>query len=172
VVRLGARDVGDPGYDRATGFGVLSLPGALAYAAPPDDPQEPNDDIRYVNGRAFEMPSPALYGGRNSTRSLTATVDVAEDPVDVYRVRVRAGRSLRMTLRPSVGDPDLFMYGPRAKSVRRSRRLAGSTRTGLRADRLTIRNHDDRTRTYYVAVAFSVRKARTMLNARYELRAG
>ena len=34
VVRLGARDVGEPGYENATGFGVLNMPGrAVARAA-------------------------------------------------------------------------------------------------------------------------------------------
>ena len=34
VVRLGARDVGGRGYENATGFGVLSLPGALGRRPP------------------------------------------------------------------------------------------------------------------------------------------
>jgi hypothetical protein len=172
VIRLGARDVGEPGYERATGFGVLSLPGALALPAPPDDPLEPNDDIRYVNGLAFETPARALYRGRGSRRTVSATVDVAEDPADVYRVRIRGNHSLRLALRPRTGDPDLFMFGPRARSIRGGGRIAESTRSGTRTDRLTIRNPAARTRTFYVAVGFSVRKSRSLLNAGYELRAG
>ena len=75
VVRLGARDVGAPGYENATGFGVLNMPGALSLAAPADDPLEPNDDIRYVNGRAFrDRVAAALHrpGRRRSPRRPTS----------------------------------------------------------------------------------------------------
>jgi hypothetical protein len=169
-VRLGARDVGAPGYENATGFGVLNMPGALSLPAPADDPLEPNDDIRYVNGRAFRNPSPALHDG-SGERSLRATADVAEDPVDVYRVRVPAGRRLRLALFPSSGDPDLFVFGPAARSVRTTRRLAGSARSGSLTDRVTVRNRGRRTATYYAAVGFSTRKSRTLLNSTYRLRA-
>ena len=62
---------------------------------------------------------------------MAATADAAEDPIDVYRVKVRAGRKLRLTLKPSVGDPDLFVFGAKARSVRApaasaSRRAAAS----------------------------------------------
>ena len=43
---MSARDVGPPGHDLATGFGVLDIPAALAFPAPPPDPSEPNDDVR------------------------------------------------------------------------------------------------------------------------------
>ena len=88
-MRLGARDIGDEGYENATGFGALSLPGALARRAPANDPREPNDDIRYVDGRTFGSPARALFRGRS--RRVVATADYAEDPVDVYRLRLRPG---------------------------------------------------------------------------------
>jgi subtilisin family serine protease len=169
AVRLGARDVGAPGYENATGFGVLSLPIALAFQPPADDPLEPNDDIRYVNGRAFRDIASPISNGRPG--SVSAVADAAEDPIDVYRVKVRAGRKMRITLKPSVGDPDLFVFGAKARSV--SARPKGiSTRSGKRTDRVTVRNRGRKSTTFYAAVGFNRRKDLKLLNATYTLRAG
>jgi hypothetical protein len=169
VVRLGARDVGRAGYENATGFGVLNLPGALTREPPADDPLEPNDDIRYINGRAFKELTPPLYNGRRA--SISATADVAEDPIDVYRVKVRAGHRLRLSLQPSVGDPDLFVFDGKARSVG-SRSVARSTRSGKLSDTVTVRNRGRKTTTFYAAVGFNKRKRLKLLNASYTLRAG
>src|SRR5215218_3744455 len=170
AVRLGARDVGEPGYENATGFGVLHLPGALARRPPADDPFEPNDDIRYVSGRAFRDLTPALFNGRRA--SVTASADVAEDPIDVYRIKVRARHRVRVSLSPSVGDPDLFVFGGKTRSVFRSRPVARSTRSGKRTDSVRVRNRGRKTTTFYVAVGFSERKQLRLLNASYTLRVG
>jgi len=169
VVRLGARDVPPRGYDRATGFGVLHMPGALTREPPAEDPLEPNDDFRYVDGRAFGDRAAPIYSGRPT--SVAATVDYAEDPVDVYRVRVPAGRRLRLSLAPSAGDPDLFVFRSRARSVRGSRSLRRSIESGDATDRVSVRNRGRRTRTLYVAVGFHADKRLKLLNASYVLRA-
>jgi hypothetical protein len=169
VVRLGARDVGDAGYENATGFGVVNLPGALNREAPADDPLEPNDDVRYVDGRAFDSPTQALYNGR--PRTIEATADLAEDPTDVYRVKVRPGRKARITLSPKVGDPDVFVFDAKTRGVRSTRApVARSTRGGKRTDRVTVRNRGRRTTTFYVAVGFAKQKRLKLLNASYALR--
>ena len=170
VVRLGARDVGEPGYDSASGFGVLNMPGALSRAAPRDDPLEPNDDVRYVDGRAFGKPARPLYRGR--ARTVAAVADFAEDPVDVYRVKLRPGQRLRLSLVPTTGDADLFVFGPRARSVRDSRSLRSSSRRGTAPERISIRNRAGRTRTFYVAVGFDADKRVELYNASYRLRVG
>ena len=173
VVRLGTRDIGRPGYENATGFGALDLPGALGRQPPPEDPMEPNDDIRYVDGRVFRDLAPALYNGRPA--SIAATADVAEDPIDVYRVKVRAGRTLRLRLQPSVGDTDLFVFGSKARGVSHKRSLTRairSTRSGQRTDSVTVRNRGAKTTTFYVAVGFSLNKRIRLLNSKYTLRAG
>ena len=169
VVRVGARDVGRRGYEDATGFGVLNLPGAIGRRPPAEDPQEPNDDIRYVNGRAFRGATSALFRGRPAR--VAATADYAEDPVDVYRLKLRPGRRVRLELNPSVGDPDLFVFGPKARSVRSSRSLASSSRGGGSIERLTIRNRGRRTRTFYATVGFNASKDIELYNTSYELRA-
>ncbi len=167
VVRRGARDIGSAGYDRATGFGVLSLPGALAAVPPADDPLEPNDDVRWIDGRAFRKLAPALYNGRGTT--LAATADLAEDPADVYRIKVRAGQRVRLTLSVAAGDPDLFVYDSHARSVFKASPVARSTRK-RGTDRVTVRNRGGRTTTFYATVAFSKRKQNKTLNATYALR--
>src|SRR6266576_2015995 len=52
VMRNSARDVGRKGWDADTGFGILSIPAALAAKIPAKDPQEPNDDINLVRPHA------------------------------------------------------------------------------------------------------------------------
>jgi len=168
VVRLGARDVGEPGYENATGFGVLHLPSALSRQPPADDPLEPNDDVRYVSGRAFRDLTPALFNGRRA--SVTASADVAEDPIDVYRIKVRRGRKVRISLSPTVGDPDLFVFDGKTKSVFRRRPVGRSTRSGKRTDSVTVRNRGRKTTTFYAAVGFSEGKRLRLLNASYTLR--
>ena len=97
VVRLGARDVGAAGWDADTGFGVLTLAGALARSAPQNDLAEPNDEFELVNGRAFGRPVPLVFSG--ARRSLTAVLDRFEDPADLYRIRIPARTRVRVTCR-------------------------------------------------------------------------
>ena len=172
VVRRGARDIGARGYENSTGFGALSLPGALAKRPPADDPLEPNDDVRHVDGRAFGALAPPLFNG-GKPKTVAAEADVAEDPVDVYRVKLRAGHRLRATLTPSLGDPDLFVFDSHARSVFAGARIGRAVdRTGTGRTVSTVRNRGGRTTTFYVAVGFDKRKKLKRLDARYTLRVG
>ena len=88
AVRLSARDVERPGWDALTGFGVLDVGAALSVPAdklPIQDPAEPNDNLVWVNGRAFGKPSKAVWSG-GSAKRVNALLDKQEDPVDVYRI--------------------------------------------------------------------------------------
>ena len=86
ILRRTAQDVGSKGFDTSTGFGIPSIPAALAASAPAADPQEPNDDIAMVvAGGLFEEAKPAL------TSAIRGRVDESEDPRDVYRLVVPAG---------------------------------------------------------------------------------
>ena len=61
LLRSTARDVGPPGFDPETGFGILDIPAALAAPTPPSDPLEPNDDIDQVKpGGLFHDGQPAI----------------------------------------------------------------------------------------------------------------
>ena len=159
VVRLSARDLGREGFDDDTGFGLLDVGAALGKAPPPRDPLEPNDDMVWVDGRAFGKAAPPVFKGRGTTR-LVGLVDSYEDPADVYRIRIRRRSSVRVTARPVFGDPILagFSGGSKALSTcrggrcRSTPRLATSRRKGSRTERITLRNRRGRTRTFFVAV--------------------
>jgi hypothetical protein len=154
LMRWTANDVAAEGFDRDTGFGVVNIPGALASQAPPRDPQEPNDDIRHVraNGlfRAAAAPITAPTRARSTFR---ARVDVTEDPEDVYRVFVPAGRIVRITATPDT-DVDVDVWRPSATTVflrgtaRTRSLLASSGKAGKAAERVSVRN---RTRSGFYA---------------------
>jgi subtilisin family serine protease len=116
VLRSSARDVGRPGFDVDTGFGIVDIPAALALAAPPPDPGEPNDDVYLVkpNGLSASGVHP-LTGPAQRAAQVTARVTPAEDPGDVYRVWVPARGSARITLRGA--GAGLELWGPRTSSV-------------------------------------------------------
>jgi hypothetical protein len=157
AVRLSAKDVGRSGWDALTGFGVLSVGSALSVAAdklPIHDPLEPNDNLVWVDGRAFGgKPAPAVWAGGRAVR-FVALLDKEEDPVDVYRVVLGAGRSARIAAIPKFGDVALEVFRSSAVSVNDTRgraarsRLSGAKKT----ERVTIVNRGRRAHSYYVAV--------------------
>ena len=53
LLRQSARDIGPPGFDSASGFGIVDIPAALAADAPRRDPDEPNDDVDQVKPGAL-----------------------------------------------------------------------------------------------------------------------
>ena len=159
VVRLSARDLGREGFDDDTGFGLLDVGAALVRQPPPEDPLEPNDDMVWVDGRAFGRAAPPVFDGRGTTR-LVGLLDLYEDPADVYRIRVRRRSSVRVTAKPVFGDPVLAGFSSGTKELANCRggrcrstpRLATSRRKGSRTERITLRNRSGRTRTFYVAL--------------------
>jgi subtilisin family serine protease len=96
VMRRSSTDLGDPGFDEASGYGLLNIPNALTFTAPPRDPQEPNDSPDEIEPRRLfpAGTTPALRAGRSSG-AITARVDRSEDPRDLYRAWVPAARTLR-----------------------------------------------------------------------------
>lgn len=151
VLRFSARDLDRRGWDPDTGWGLVDVAAALTARAPRADPGEPNDDIPMVNGVFFRAADRPLFTGRRTAR-VSATVDRAEDPDDVYRVRVPARSRLVATVRPAFGDPDLYAFAGTARSLSDRRRLiVSSTRTRGR-DRITLINGARRTRPAYLAV--------------------
>lgn len=167
VLRLSAVDVGARGYDVTTGYGRLNLGAALSAGAPAPDPLEPNEDFRFVDGRAFRRPAPAIWRG-GSEVSLRATVDLFEDPADVYRIRVPAHRRAVITVRPASGNADLDVYAGGSPTIGSRRGLIQRSRhTGARPDRVSIRNVGTRPRTALVLV---YERGRRPANSAYELR--
>lgn len=176
VIRYGARDVGRRGWEPSTGYGVLDVGRSLALRAPPNDPDEPNDGIPWINGTFFKGVDPPIFSPRSRARSFGATLDVYEDPEDVYRVvmapRSRVGISLKPS--PRSGNVNLVVFSHRARSTacatlrRCANRLGRSLHGGSHRDTVTVRNHSRHAQTLYVEAYINSRE-RT-LNARYELR--
>jgi hypothetical protein len=164
VLRESALDVATPGYDQQTGFGLVSVPRALAAATPLRDPLEPNDDIAFVDGTAFRSPDPYVW--RGFTRApIRASVDEVEDPIDVYRIQLPARRSVRVQLATTFGDADLFVF-PGSRRTLQGTPTARSTKNGKRTDAVTLRNTTGAGRRFYVAIDSA---SSTSLNSAYRL---
>ena len=147
AVRLGARDVGAPGLRERDRLRRAAASRRARRSPPPaDDPLEPNDDIRYVNGRAFRDAAPPLLQ-RPAGQASSATADFAEDPVDVYRVKVRAGQASAHHAQPERRRPRPVRVRPEdaqrpRQARRRPRRRSGSGPTGSRSATAARKTHD------------------------------
>ena len=150
LMRRSARDVGDRGFDPVTGFGILDIPNALAMAPPPVDPHEPNDDVDHVRANGlFRDPTPPLTQPGRGGSTLRARLDRAEDPEDVYRVWVPAGRRVTATVTAD-GTVSVDLWRTSVRSVRvegierRRHLLAASAKPGRIADTVTFTNRGRR----------------------------
>jgi hypothetical protein len=167
VLRDGARDVERRGYDSFTGFGLLDLAASLADPTPPLDPLEPNDGITFVDGTAFGRPDPRIWSG-TGRRTIRASVDVVEDPVDVYRIRLPGKAAAAIYLR-SANDPDLTVFSGRARTIADDDEVIDvSRRPAGRTDIVRLVNTAGDPRSAYVAVDVD-RASDGSLNAFYTL---
>jgi subtilisin family serine protease len=96
IMRRSATDIGTPGFDSASGYGLLNIPRALSYKTPLRDPQEPNEEPREIEAKGLfpNATAPLTVPGR-TVGSIAARVDRTEDPLDLYRAWAPAGRVLR-----------------------------------------------------------------------------
>jgi hypothetical protein len=118
LLRYTARDIGEPGFDAYSGFGVLDLPAALATAALPPDPLEPNEDVYLVKpGRLLAGGRPLLTTHERRRARVTARLDATEDPVDLYRLYLPPRTTLTATLGADA-PMELAVWGPDTRSVR------------------------------------------------------
>ena len=98
--------------DALSGWGRLDVTAAVAqaqqsWALPPADRYETNDDAG--------THAPKLYGRR---RQFVATIDYWDDQTDVYRVYLREGEQLAVTLRrPARTDTKLVLWRPGTRRV-------------------------------------------------------
>ena len=150
LMRYSAIDLGPAGFDRDTGFGLLSIPAALATPAPPSDGQEPNDDIREIKPNGlFRLPTTPITSPTQPRATLRARLDLTEDPEDVYRLYVPPGRVVHVTVTPDT-DVDVDLWKPTATTVfargsARTRNLfATSGRRGRTPERVSARNRTKR----------------------------
>ena len=170
VLRFGSRDIGAPGYQSSTGYGILSVGGALARQAPPPDPAEPNDDIRFVNGRAFNSAAAPVFRKNGRAVAFGATADVAEDPIDVYKIRAARPVAREGPPRPLDRRPrPLRLQGRGVVGLRAAGRGARA-RAGARPTASRCATARAARATFFVAVGFTRDKDIDLLNASYELR--
>jgi subtilisin family serine protease len=125
VMRKSATDIAEPGFDHASGYGLLSIPAAISFKAPAGDPQEPNDRPGEIEPNALftKGTAPITHPGRTGG-SISARVDRSEDPVDLYRVWAPAG----MILRARSTGPVAVRVLPRSRTAEKSRPLAVAAR--------------------------------------------
>jgi subtilisin family serine protease len=100
------------GRDMFSGWGRLDVQKAVDFLSsgaplPPSDRLEPNDDAPQA---------PELWGKQ---RAFDATLDFWDDPVDVYRVKVKRGQQLevRATAHWAQADVDLTLWRPGTSTV-------------------------------------------------------
>jgi hypothetical protein len=140
LLRASAKDVGAPGWDTASGYGLVDLAAALAAPLPPADRGEPDDAIEQVDGTAFAQPDPAV------TKPVSATVAPVEDPADVHRVRVKAHRALTARVTSTAATTlTAAAYPGTITSLAKATPVA-------RGRTLRLRNPTNKPKTYYVVV--------------------
>jgi hypothetical protein len=165
LLRSSAHDIGAPGFDNASGYGLLDIPAALTAPAPARDPYEPNDDIEQVApGRLFALGDPWLTTSSKSSGRISGRLDDAEDPRDVYRIWVPANRVVRVSV-PG-GDATARIWGPKTFSVSegiqsRRRDLKGQVvrggKTGFAAYAEVLLTGRSRTASYVLSVTAAKR---------------
>ena len=117
LLRKSARDIGAPGFDSASGFGIVNIPAALAAAAPASDPSEPNDDVNQIKpGALFPDGRPLLTTPAKPSTRISARLDQSEDPRDLYRIWVPAHQVVRASV-SSGGAAATRIWGPRTVGV-------------------------------------------------------
>jgi hypothetical protein len=158
LLRSSARDLAPAGFDSRTGFGVIDLPAALTRPAPISDPLEPNDDIFQVTkGGLFPRAAKLLTTHRKPNTRLKARLERSEDPEDVYRMLIPAGKQVSISIFSS-GDPATILWHPRTTTVQtnnlsaRENWLAASNKPGRQAERLSYRNEGQKAIVAYLDV--------------------
>jgi hypothetical protein len=91
ILRRSARDIGTPGWDAASGYGILDLTAALAAPTPLSDPAEPNDDLATARTVTTRLKASGSASGR---------VAAFDDPRDDLRVWLPKGKRLTVTAAP------------------------------------------------------------------------
>jgi len=126
VVRRAAHDLETPGRDSRSGFGLLDLPTALSAPSPPRDTTEPNDSVDLIRKDGLlRRATPPLTTVARGRASVTARLDAADDPRDVYRVWVPAGKRVIAAVRSTPVGVTAQLVGPQVKSVRAIRKANG-----------------------------------------------
>jgi hypothetical protein len=118
LIRNSARDLGAPGFDNSAGWGIVDIAAALAAPTPPVDPEEPNDDVDQVKpGQLFATGQSPLTTQAKPTARISASLDVSDDPRDIYRIWVPAKKVVRVSVGDSNGGAAARIWGPQTTAV-------------------------------------------------------
>jgi hypothetical protein len=167
LMRFSARDVWTRGFDPQTGFGVLDIPNALVREEPVRDAEEPNEDVRLVKpGALFAAGTPPLTSRTKAKAALHATLDMTEDPADLYRLWVPPARSVTVSVR-STPSVRVRVWRPATSSVRETGAAAKRDLAASGTTRVSVVNDSKRGGYYYA----EVRLTRGVGNGTYELSA-
>jgi hypothetical protein len=107
VVRRAATDLGTPGRDDDSGYGLLSVSKALVAAPLAKDTSTEIDDDPYWLRGPFAKAHPALLTRTKLRFKASGTVAPAKDPADVYRVSL--SKRERMVVTVSAADPNALL---------------------------------------------------------------
>ena len=135
ILRSTAHPVGSQPFDPKTGYGVLDVAAALAAPTPGNDPGEPNDDVNQVKpGQLFSSGEPPLTTATLPSTRIAGTAVRDEDARDLYRIRVPAHRTVRVSI-SAAGAATAGIGRPRTLTVDeppvlRKRDFAGASITG------------------------------------------
>lgn len=131
MLRQSARDVGAPGRDADTGFGVLDVAAAVAARKPVDDGREVDDDVYWVTGRYARKHRVRL--ARKRTERIRARASAYNDPVDVYKVSLRKGEHFTAKLSGPTGSRyALSLWNKRTKGFDITNLRTGGRRIAYR----------------------------------------
>jgi hypothetical protein len=135
LLRKSARDIMSPGFDPASGWGIIDIPAALAAPTPPQDVGEPNDDVDQVKpGKLFQAGQAPLTTSAKPAIRAAGSINVVEDPRDLYRIWVPANKVVRVAVSAG-GRAAARIWGPQTVSVNegiaaRRRDLRGTSAKG------------------------------------------
>jgi len=117
LLRESARDIMSPGFDPSSGWGIVDIPAALTAPTPQRDPSEPNDNVDQVKpGRLFETGQAPLTTPAKPSIRVAGSIDVTEDPRDLYRIWVPANKVVRAAVSAD-GRAAARIWGPQTISV-------------------------------------------------------
>lgn len=117
-----ATDLGAPGRDHETGYGIVNPEAAVTYPLPADDGKEANDEISQAAKQA------SLHAA-DGPLTITARVDRYDDAEDVYPVDLRAGQTFTASITFKRGFLNLYLWQPGTRTV--STRVRGNVRKNL-----------------------------------------
>jgi subtilisin family serine protease len=160
VLRLTAKDIDAPGFDDRTGFGLLNLPAGLAAPAPALDPLEPNDDVLQVIPEGlFTTGKRPMTGPKGGNVTVTAALDGAEDPNDVYRIVVPGRRKITVVVTPSAHVRTELWTGNALTVLSGSTgRLGAADKPGASVERIAFVNKKQKAVTVFLRVSSDERR--------------